>query len=147
MSGKKKVTGLSRLIKGVQDAVIKAQHMMKQQHLAHMSEFVDAEGNLEVIKIKMPSSVSGGETREISVPTMALAQTSGLKIEKMKMSFDVRLDNIEEGDDGDDEHEIHVRVERGLFGRGCKAKCEIEFRGDDAPEGLMRINDEIIKIL
>lgn len=143
MSDKKKVTGFSKLIKGVQDAVLKAQHLMKNQHLAHLKEFVDDDGNLQTVKVKIPDPADPTKTNLVNVPKMALAPPAGLRLEKMKIAFEVRIDNLEAEDDG--EHEIHVRMGGGLFNRGTKAKCEITFRGDDAPEGLMHLNDELVK--
>jgi len=143
MAEKQKVTGLSKLIKGVQDAVLKAQHLMKNQHLAHLREYIDEEGNLQTVKVRLPDPVKPGQMNEIEVPKMALAPPAGLKLEKLKMTFEVHLDNLE--DEGDGDHEVHVRMGGGLFRRGTKAKCELVFTGDDAPEGLMHLNDELVK--
>ena len=42
---------------------------------------------------------------------------------------------------------MNIEMSRGLFSRSTKAKCEVTFKGDDAPEGYMKINDELMKFL
>lgn len=148
----KRSTGLSTLIRALQNAVIKAQELIRHQHLNTVQQYIDADGNVETLKMRVPvppdSNSGAGGYREIEVPKLALMPPSSIKLEKLKMAFDVELSGLEH-DECDDHcnHEMNITMSRGLFSRSTKAKCEITFKGDEAPEGILKINDELMKFL
>jgi len=145
----KRTAGFSKLVRALQNAVIKAQELVRNQHLDTVQKYLDKEGNVEIIKMRVPVPDSNGGYREIQVPKLALMPTSGIKLDKLKMEFDVELSGLDHDcEDGDEcNHEMTISMSRGLFGRSTRAKCEITFKGDDAPEGYMKINDELMKFL
>lgn len=147
MAEHRSATGLGKLIKGIQNAVIKAQELMRKQHLNQMAEYVDEGGNPICIDVKIPvPGPDGLQMRDTKVPKMVLAPPSALKLEKLSMEFDVTIQGLSEDHDCED-HEVHIQMSRGLFGRSTKAKCKVVFTGDDPPEGFMRLNDELLKFL
>jgi len=141
----KTTTGLTKLIQALQNAVVKAQGLLRNQHLDVLNDYIDDDGNPEVVKMKLPVPDQGGY-REVEVPKLALVPPTGLKIDKLKMEFDVEIGGMDEADD-DHGHEMSIRMSRGLFSRSTKAKCQITFTGDEAPEGLLKIQDELQKFM
>lgn len=145
----KRVAGLSKLIRALQNAVIKAQDLVRNQHLSTIQQHVNDDGSVKTIKLQVPVPGTEGAVREITVPTLALMPTSGIKLEKLKMTFDVELSGLDEHECDDDEckHEMAIEMRRGLFSRNTKAQVELVFKGDDAPEGFLKLNDELEKFL
>lgn len=143
----KRVAGLSKLIRALQNAVIKAQDLVRNQHLDTLKQHIDEDGKVRTVKLQVPVPDSNGY-REIEVPTLTLMPTSGIRLEKLKMTFDVELSGLDEHEcDGDCDHEMSIEMRRGLFSRNTKAQVELVFRGADAPEGFLKLNDELEKFL
>ena len=144
----KRVTGLSKLIRALQNAVIKAQDLVRTQHLETLKNHLNEDGTAKTVKVLVPVPEAGeGAHREINVPELTLMPTGGLKIDKLKMAFDVELSGLDHDEDDDCGHEMSIEMRRGLFSRSTTARVELTFKGEDAPEGYMKLNDELEKFL
>jgi len=145
----KRVTGLSKLIRALQNAVIKAQELVRNQHLDTIKQHIDEDGKVKTLKLQVPVPGGDGAMREIEVPMLALMPASGIRLDKMRMEFDVEIGGLDEHECDDDEckHEMSIEMRRGMFSRNTKAKVELIFKGDKAPEGYLKLNDELEKFL
>jgi len=138
---------LDHLTKGLYDAVVQAQALAENQHIEALSKYVNKDGTPKCMEM-----VLNGE--KIDVPLATLAPQSSIKIKELKMSLKVRLNNF---------GKRKSRLGGGIF---CKkdagaisadlgssilptknnyANLEIVFEGTDPPEGLVRLNNNLIK--
>ena len=143
----KKGDFLDHLTKGLYDAVVQAQALAENQHIEALSKYVNKDGTPKCMEM-----VLNGE--KIDVPLATLAPQSSIKIKELKMSLKVRLNNF---------GKRKSRLGGGIF---CKkdagaisadlgssilptknnyANLEIVFEGTDPPEGLVRLNNNLIK--
>jgi hypothetical protein len=144
-------SSLKSLLESIQDAIVGSQELMQQQHIQDLSKFLDDDGNPITHKLKIPRGTNtDGEPMfvEAEVPLMTLSPPSSLRIKKLKVSFEAILSGHGKECDEDENARIHLHLGGGgLFKRGAKVNCEIEFEGTEPPEGWMRINDELIKVI
>lgn len=139
-------SSLKNLLESIQGSIVGAQELMQQQHIQELSKFFDEEGNPITQKMMFPHVDNNGETKwtEVKVPLMVLSPPSSLRIKKLKVSFDAFLSGMGTKDNAEDGIHLHVG---GFFRRGATVKCEIQFEGTEPPEGWMRINDELVKVI
>ncbi len=146
MSGSTRHTGLQSLLEGIQGAIIGAQDLMQEQHTNELKKLIGENGKPIVQRIKMPyTDPKTGKIkhRNLDVPLMALTPPAALKIAKLRVKFEARLHGT---GDTDEDNEMKISL-GGLFNRGTKVECEIEFEGTEPPEGWMLINDELVKLI
>ena len=138
---------LDHLTKGLYDAVVQAQALAENQHIEALGKYVNEDGTPKCMKM-----VLNGEN--INVPLATLAPQSSIKIKELKMKLKVRLNKF---------GKRKSRLGGGIF---CKkdagaisadlgasilpiknnyAELEITFEGADPPEGLVRLNNNLIK--
>ena len=144
-------SSLKGLLEAIQEAIVGSQELMQQQHIDDLYKFLEDDGTPITHKLKIPRRKADGtqEWIEAEVPLMTLSPPSSLRIKKLKISFEAMLTGHDEACDvkKEDAH-IHLHLGGGgLFNRGAKVKCEIIFEGTEPPEGWMRINDELIKVI
>ena len=130
----KKGNFLDHLTKGLYDAVVQAQALAENQHIEALSKYVNED--------------------DVNVPLITLAPQSSIKIKELTMDLKVRLNNF---------GKRKSRKGGGIF---CKkdagavsadlgasilpmknnyAKLKITFEGTDPPEGVVRLNNNLIK--
>jgi len=143
-------SSLNGLLKSIQGAIVGAQEMMQQQHIDDLKKFVNDDGSPVTQKMLLPRIGADGkqEWAEVEIPLIVLSPPSSLRIKKLKVDFDAVLSGTTQHKDGDEEGKecIHLKL-GGMFSRGAKVHCEIQFEGTEPPEGWMRINDELVKVI
>ena len=106
--------------------------------------FTEKDGNLEpkTVRVMLPH-VSNGviEHQPYEMPLFTLAKHSSLALEKLTVEFDVEL----RGPDQNDPGSFMASMPRGLFTRCPTAKITIVLKGSDPVEGVMLLNDKILK--
>ena len=138
---------LDHLTKGLYDAVVQAQALAENQHIEALSKYVDEKGNPKCMKM-----IVNGE--EVNIPLITLSPQNSIKIKELKMDLKVRLNKF---------GKRKSRLGGGIF---CKedagaidadlgssilpiknnyANLTITFEGTDPPEGLVRLNNNLIK--
>ena len=148
----KKGSWLDHLYKGLYDAVCQATSLAENQHIEALNKFFDKDGNAECMEIKVPGD--NGETQKVQVPLITLAPQSSIKIKELTMELKVKLTGFGKRES---------RLGGGIF---CKkdagavsadlgasilpkknqyANLKITFEGTDPPEGLVRLNNNLIK--
>ena len=143
----KKGNFLDHLTKGLYDAVVQAQALAENQHIEALSKYVNEDGTPKCMKM-----VINGET--INVPLATLAPQSSIKIKELTMDLKVRLNNFgkRKSKKGGG---IFCKEDAGAIGadlgasilpsRNNYANLKITFEGSDPPEGMVRLNNNLIK--
>ena len=143
----KKGSFLDHLTKGLYDAVVQAQNLAEKQHIEALYDYLDEDGNPKCITIKI-------EGKDVNVPLATLVPHSSIKIKELTMDLKVKLNNF---------GKRKSNIMSSIFGKGCAgaieadlgasilpiknnyANLKITFEGADPPEGLVRLNNNLIK--
>ena len=143
----KKADFLDHLTKGLYDAVVQAQALAENQHIESLRKYINEDGTPKCLRM-----VINGEN--VMVPLATLAPHSSIKIKELTMDLKVKLNNFgkrqsksgggifREKDAG------AVSVDLGssiLSSKNNYANLKITFEGTDPPEGLVRLNNNLIK--
>ena len=147
----KKGSFLDHLTKGLYDAVVQAQSLAENQHIEAMNKFFDKEGNPISMDIKIPSKDG---LQEVNVPLITLAPQSSIKIKELTMELKVKMESFGKrksrlgGGIFCKEDAGAVNVDLGasiLPKRNQYANLKITFEGTDPPEGVVRLNNNLLK--
>ena len=147
----KKGSFLDHLTKGLYDAVVQAQSLAENQHIEAMNKFFDKEGNPISMDINIPDKDG---KRKVSVPLVTLAPQSSIKIKELTMELKVKMESFGKrksrlgGGIFCKEDAGAVNVDLGasiLPKRNQYANLKITFEGTDPPEGVVRLNNNLLK--
>ena len=143
----KKGNFLDHLTKGLYDAVVQAQALAENQHIEALSKYVNEDGTPKCMRM-----VVNGEN--VMVPLMTLAPQSSIKIKELTMDLKVRLNNFgkreskcgggifRKKDAGAVTADLGSSI---LPTKNNYANLKITFEGTDPPEGVVRLNNNLIK--
>ena len=138
---------LDHLTKGLYDAVVQAQALAENQHIEALNKFINDDGTPKCMKIFI-----NGEYADI--PLITLAPQSSIKIKELKMDLKVKLNNFgkrksrkgggiySKKDAGAISSDLGSSI---LPTRSNYANLTITFEGTDPPEGVVRLNNNLIK--
>ena len=131
------------LLRAIYNSATFAQRKIETEHMAHvLRTYFDDDGTPKCYRIKLPTN-DGGET-ETDIPLLTLAPSQHLSISELEMEFDVDIGQFDcEESDG---KKIRARIGSENHHKN-KAKIQIKFKGSAPPEGIARVNDQLIKIL
>ena len=143
----KKGNFLDHLTKGLYDAVVQAQALAENQHIEALGKYVNEDGTPKCMRM-----VINGEN--VMVPLATLAPQSSIKIKELTMDLKVKLNNFgkreSKGGGG-----IFRKKDAGAVGvdlgssilpsKNNYANLKITFEGTDPPEGVVRLNNNLIK--
>lgn len=167
-----KVESFDGLISSIQEAFLSVNRLAENQHLEALHEFLEEDGSPKTMRIKYPYFNEYGDVdyRFVEVPQLCLIPVSTLKLSEVSVDFKVKLSaEINLKKDEDDEVKpaafsseedkkplprIPKRRNRMGFIPGFRQKQDdsyanitLKFNAEEAPEGMLRIRDEMIKIL
>ena len=143
----KKGNYLDHLTKGLYDAVVQAQALAENQHIEALGKYVNEDGTPKCMRM-----VINGEN--VMVPLMTLAPQSSIKIKELTMDLKVRLNNFgkreskrgggifRKKDAGAVTADLGSSI---LPSRNNYANLKITFEGTNPPEGVVRLNNNLIK--
>ena len=138
---------LDHLTKGLYDAVVQAQALAENQHIESLRKFVNEDGTPKCLRM-----VINGEN--VMVPLATLAPQSSIKIKELTMDLKVKLNNFgkrqsksgggifRKKDAGAINADLGASI---LPKRNQYANLKITFEGTDPPEGVVRLNNNLIK--
>lgn len=160
-----KVESFDGLISSIQDAFLSVNKMAEQQHLESIKEFFDDEGNPKTVLVKYPTFTEDGgvDYGDVQIPQICLVPISSLKLTEVSVDFKVKLSaeiSLQDGSKRNDNNGFEVcaapekkKKKMGFIPEYRKksddgyANITLKFNAEDPPEGIMRIRDEMIKIL
>ena len=133
---------LTDLFQAIHSAVDEAADVSREATSRWIHNFFDLkdDGTMEpkYVTMKLPLASGGSyEEKETKIPLFSLASHQSLAMDKLSISFEVDLHNY------DGEHAM-VSTSSSVFSSSTKAKVEMTFKGEKAPEGVMKINDILV---
>jgi len=136
---------LTDLFKAIHGAVDEAADVSREATNRWIHNFFDRQddGTLspKYVELVLPI-LEGGEVahKKMSIPLFSLASHQSLNLDKLDISFEVDLHNYEDGN-------AMISTSSGMFSSSTKAKVEMSFKGENPPEGVMKINDVLVKTI
>ena len=146
---------LDNVFQGIYKSIVEAQNTIEQHYIGEIKEdYFDKDGNPYMMPIQLPHGTNG-EMKTINIPVITLVPHNGMAIKEVEIEMEVALSEgeLEEINDGDVTHKKPSRIKRFLTdlsrrNKGSKmAKIKVKFHGQDAPEGIARIKDSLVKII
>jgi hypothetical protein len=136
------------LLGAIQSAIIQAQSTSQHQCLALLKEYFDESNKPIMIEMKVPSfspsSIDGYET--ILVPKLSLVPLSSLRLKELGVKFKVQFSELMKGGEQRKGHTLSAMLPFGKS-ENQMADVEIKFEGTEPPEGVLKINQHLIKFL
>lgn len=153
-----KQQNFDELVAAIQKSFLQCSRLAERQHIEMLSGFFDSENKPVSILLSMPQFDDDGKItyKDVSIPKLCLVPISSLKLDGIKVDFKVRLTGevpLEEKAGEDTGMDKKERSFLGyLPGGGLKrnpedfANITLQFTSQDPPEGIMRIQDELIRV-
>ena len=146
---------LDNVFQGIYKSIVEAQNIIEQHYLGEIKEdYFDKDGNPYMIEVKLPHG-DNGEMKTVNIPVITLVPHNGMAIKEVEIDMKVALSpgDSEEINKSDVTKKKPSRIKRFLTdlskrGKGHEmAKIKVKFHGQDAPEGIARIKDSLVKII
>ena len=143
----KKGNFLDHLIKGLEDAVVQANALAENQHIESLKKFVNEDGTPKCMEWVLNG-------KKVDIPLATLAPQNSIRMKELKMKLKVKLSNFGKrksrlgGGIFRNKDAGAVSIDLGssiLPSRNNYADLEITFEGTDPPEGVVRLNNNLIK--
>ena len=149
----------SSLFHALHSAVIEATKTARETGLAALKEDYFAQVHNEAgeptgvwkaktMTMTLPTQEKGNvEQQQYDVPLFAMVKHQSVALDTLKLEFDVELHGLSPTDDDAESGSSYMVActPTGAFSRKTVAKVEVTFKGEDPCEGIMRINDKILK--
>ena len=167
-----KVESFDGLISSIQEAFLSVNRMAENQHIESLEEFLDDDGSPKTVRVKYPFFNDNGDVdyRFVDIPALCIIHISTLKLSEVSVDFKVKLsaeislkrdeeEDVQEGQPSQNAAPVRRmrlkrRANRMGFIPGFRQKQDdsyanitLKFTAEEAPEGMLRIRDEMIKIL
>ena len=133
---------LKAMFAAVHEAIICAAQDVEEEAWATLKDRYfdkndDGSFHPKTVRINLPHVEHGKITQAaVDIPLFSLSKHNSLAVEELKVQFEVDLRGVEGG------VVMGALSKRFLRGKST-AKVEIKFKGADASEGVMLINDKI----
>ena len=146
---------LDNVFQGIYKSIVHAQNTIEQHYIGEIKEdYFDKDGKPYMIDVQLPHG-NGGELKTINIPVITLVPHNGMAIKEVEIEMEVSLSpgESEEINKSDATHKKPSRIKRFITdlsrrNKGSKmAKIKVKFHGQDAPEGIARIKDSLVKII
>ena len=146
---------LDSVFQGIYKSIVEAQNTIEQHYIGEIKEdYFDKNGNPHMIPIQLPAG-ENGKMKTVNIPVITLVPHNGMAIKEVEIDMKVALSpgDSEEINKSDVTKKKPSRIKRFLTdlskrGKGHEmAKIKVKFHGQDAPEGIARIKDSLVKII
>ena len=146
---------LDNVFQGIYKSIVEAQNTIEQHYIGEIKEdYFDKDGKPYMIEVQLPHG-NGGELKTINIPVITLVPHNGMAIKEVDIEMEVSLSpgESEEINKSDATNKKPSRIKRFITdlsrrNKGSKmAKIKVKFHGQDAPEGIARIKDSLVKII
>ena len=146
---------LDSIFQGIYKSIVEAQNTIEQHYVGEIKEdYFDKDGNPYMIPIQLPAGDSG-KLKTVNIPVITLVPHNGMAIKEVEIEMKVALSPGESEEiNNNTVTEKKPSIIRSFFtdlsnrNKGSEmAKIRVKFNGKDAPEGLARIKDSLIKII
>ena len=146
---------LDNVFQGIYKSIVEAQNTIEQHYIGEIKEdYFDKDGKPYMIDVQLPHG-TGGKLQTINIPVITLVPHNGMAIKEVEIEMEVALGlgESEEINKSDATKKKPSRIKRFITdlsrrNKGSKmAKIKVKFHGQDAPEGIARIKDSLVKII
>ena len=146
---------LDNVFQGIYKSIVEAQNTIEQHYIGEIKEdYFDKDGKPYMIEVQLPHG-TGGEMKTINIPLITLVPHNGMAIKEVEIEMKVALSpgESEEINKSDVTKKKPSKIKRFLTdlsrrNKGQRmAKIKVKFHGQDAPEGIARIKDSLVKII
>ena len=146
---------LDNVFQGIYKSIVEAQNTIEQHYVGEIKEdYFDKDGNPYMIEVKLPHG-DNGEMKTVNIPVITLVPHNGMAIKEVDIEMEVSLSpgESEEINKSDSTHKKPSKIKRFLTDLSKRnkgremAKIKVKFHGQDAPEGIARIKDSLVKII
>ena len=141
--------GFDELVEALAGALVSARDMVERQHLRTIQNYFTKSGDklvAETTTIHVPD-LDSNEEIEVKVPLFSLLPQSSLTIDEVTVEFDAYLSSL--SDKASPRGYKPMQMELGGHGMMGKnknnVKVSVKVKGTDPPEGLIKLNDNILK--
>lgn len=160
---------LDHVLKGIQDAVVKAQQLANQQHFQMLEAFVrkqdpnddDSPWLVRTLKLLIDQPQKGrdedGKVRQalFEVPIVSLVPVQTLSLKELEIRMQLRITHVnppsrlKEGAHPDKNQEVEFKVDMAATASkagvrdGRMIDVTMKFVGQEAPEGILRLIERI----
>ena len=147
---------LDELLAGLNEAVISAQRIAEKQHIDMVDLYFDDDtGEPITMDLKIPSVHPDKEYEILRVPLITMTPISSIKIKELNMKFKVKLGKQVDTPSnltqqiGTDSNQTTgaLSIDMDSTDTSNMAEVEVKFEGTEPPEGVARINDQLIKTI
>ena len=146
---------LDNVFQGIYKSIVEAQNTVEQHYVGEVKkDYFDKDGKPYMIEVQLPHG-TGGELQTINIPVITLVPHNGMAIKEVEIEMEVSLSpgESEEINKSDATHKKPSKIKQFITdlsrrNKGSKmAKIKVKFHGQDAPEGIARIKDSLVKII
>ena len=139
---------LDDVFRNLYSAIVDAQNSIEQHYVDEVKkDYFDKDGNPYTTPVMLPTG-EGGSMKRMDIPLITLVPHNGMAIKEVEVEMKVAF-----GDSGDEKNIKKGRIRKFITdlskrGEGTEmAKIRVIFNGKEAPEGLARIKDSLIKLI
>ena len=141
---------LDDIFQSIYSSVVEAQNTIESHYLGEIvDDYFEKDGTPKVIVVKLPGQ--DGKPKDVSIPAISLVPHQGILIDEVEVEMKVKLSGSEEEKDskGQKQGKLKKIITDFSNREGGKelATIRVKFRGEQPPEGLARIKDNLIKLI
>ena len=141
---------LDDIFQSIYSSVVEAQNTIESHYLGEIvDDYFEKDGTPKVIVVKLPGQ--DGKPKDVSIPAISLVPHQGILIDEVEVEMKVKLSGSEEEKDskGQKQGKLKKIITDFSNREGGKelATIRVKFKGEQPPEGLARIKDNLIKVI
>ena len=146
---------LDSVFQGIYKSIVEAQNTIEQHYVGEIKEdYFDKDGKPYMIPVQLPNG-KNGEMNTVNIPVITLVPHNGMAIKEVEIEMEVALSQGETEKINNNNatkkkpskiHKFLTDLSRRNKSRDM-AKIKVKFNGQEAPEGLARIKDSLVKII
>ncbi len=141
---------LDDIFQSIYSSVVEAQNTIETHYLGEIvDDYFEKDGTPKVIVVKLPGQ--DGKLKDVHIPAISLVPHQGILIDEVEVEMKVKLSGSEEEKDskGQKQGKLKKIITDFSNREGGKelATIRVKFRGEQPPEGLARIKDNLIKVI
>ena len=141
---------LDDIFQSIYSSVVAAQNTIESHYLGEIvDDYFEKDGTPKVIVVKLPGQ--DGKPKDVSIPAISLVPHQGILIDEVEVEMKVKLSGSEEEKDskGQKQGKLKKIITDFSNREGGKelATIRVKFKGEQPPEGLARIKDNLIKLI
>ena len=141
---------LDDIFQSIYSSVVEAQNTIESHYLGEIvDDYFEKDGTPKVIIVKLPGQ--DGKLKDVHIPAISLVPHQGILIDEVEVEMKVKLSGSDEEKDskGQKQGKLKKIITDFSNREGGKelATIRVKFRGEQPPEGLARIKDNLIKVI